>query len=42
MGGRIYSVPSRLLGHQVEVRQHADELEVLYSYRTKKKGGTKK
>ncbi len=27
---RIYSVPSRLIGHQVEVRQHADIVEVLY------------
>lgn len=30
IGGRIYSVPSRLIGHTVEVRQHADEVEVLY------------
>jgi hypothetical protein len=30
VNGRVYSVPSRLLGHEVEVRQHADVLEVLY------------
>jgi hypothetical protein len=30
VGGRVYSVPSRLIGHKVEVRQHADHLEVLY------------
>jgi len=30
IASRVYSVPSRLIGHQVEVRQHADELEVLY------------
>jgi hypothetical protein len=27
---RIYSVPSRLIGHEVEVRVHADVVEVLY------------
>lgn len=27
---RIYSVPSRLIGHQVQVRQHADVVEVYY------------
>lgn len=27
---RIYSVPSRLIGHEVEVRQHPDVLEVRY------------
>ena len=30
VASRTYSVPSRLIGHEVEVRQHADELEVLY------------
>jgi hypothetical protein len=30
VGGRIYSVPSRLIGHEVEVRQHADALDVFY------------
>lgn len=30
LGGRAYSVPSRLIGHEVEVRQYADELEVWY------------
>ena len=30
VGGRIYSVPSRLIGHTVEVRQHADVVEVLF------------
>ena len=29
--GRIYSVPSRLIGHQVEVRQHPDDIEVLFA-----------
>ncbi len=28
-GRRIYSVPSRLIGHEVEVRVHADVVEVL-------------
>lgn len=27
---RIYSVPSRLIGHQVQVRQHADVVEVFF------------
>lgn len=27
---RIYSVPSRLIGHQVHVRQHSDVVEVFY------------
>ena len=27
---RIYSLPSRLIGHTVEVRQHADVVEVFY------------
>lgn len=31
VGGRIYSVPSRLIGHDVEVRQHPDEVELLYA-----------
>jgi hypothetical protein len=30
IGDRIYSVPSRLIGHQVEARQHADIVEVLF------------
>lgn len=30
VGKRIYSVPSRLIGHLVEVRQYADVLEVRY------------
>lgn len=30
---RVYSVPSRLIGHEVEVRQHADELEVRFKGR---------
>lgn len=30
VGGRIYSVPSRLIGHEVEVRQHPDVLELFY------------
>ena len=30
VGGRTYSVPSRLIGHLVEVRQHPDVVEVLY------------
>jgi hypothetical protein len=29
VGGKMYSVPSRLIGHDVEVRQHADVVEVL-------------
>ncbi|NVB36387.1 IS21 family transposase [Pseudenhygromyxa sp. WMMC2535] len=28
--GRIYSVPSQLIGHQVEVRLHANEVELRY------------
>lgn len=28
--GRLYSVPSRLIGHTVEVHQHADCLDVFY------------
>lgn len=30
VGGRAYSVPSRLIGHTVGVRQYADVLEVYY------------
>ncbi len=30
VGGHIYSVPSRLIGHEVEARRHADTIEVLY------------
>jgi hypothetical protein len=30
----IYSVPSRLIGHEVEVRQHPDEVEMLLAGRT--------
>lgn len=30
VGGRTYSVPSRLIGHLVEIRQHPDIVEVLY------------
>jgi hypothetical protein len=30
---RAYSVPSRLIGHEVEVRQHADVVEVYYAGR---------
>ncbi len=30
VGGRTYSVPSRLIGHEVEVRQHAEQVEVFY------------
>lgn len=31
---RTYSVPSRLMGHKVEVRQHADVVEVRYAEKT--------
>jgi hypothetical protein len=31
VGSRIYSVPSRLIGHDVEVRQHPDVVEVFYA-----------
>jgi hypothetical protein len=31
VGHRIYSVPSRLIGHDVEVRLHPNEVEVLYA-----------
>jgi hypothetical protein len=34
VGGQIYSVPSRLIGHKVEVRRHPDVLEVRYSDQT--------
>ncbi|MDP2341515.1 MAG: hypothetical protein Q8O67_11175 [Deltaproteobacteria bacterium] len=30
VNGRTYSVPSRLIGHEVEARQHADVVEVLF------------
>jgi len=30
VGGRTYSVPSRLIGHEVEVRQHPDTVELYY------------
>ena len=30
VGGRAYSVPSRLIGHTVEVRQHPTMVQVLY------------
>ncbi len=30
VANRTYSVPSRLIGHMVEVRQHPNELEVYY------------
>jgi hypothetical protein len=30
VAGRLYSVPSRLIGHEVEVRQHPDVVEVYY------------
>lgn len=33
VGKRTYSVPSRLMGHTVEVRLHAHEVEVLYGGR---------
>ena len=29
VGGRVYSVPSRLIGHTVEARQHPSTVEVL-------------
>ena len=34
-GRRVYSVPSRLIGCEVEVRQHPDLVEVFYRDRTK-------
>lgn len=30
VGGRLYSVPSRLIGEEVEARQHPDVIEVYY------------
>jgi hypothetical protein len=30
VGGKTYSVPSRLIGHEVEARQHPDVVEVYY------------
>jgi hypothetical protein len=34
VGGRAYSVPSRLIGSSVEVRVHPDEIEVRYKGKT--------
>jgi hypothetical protein len=34
VGHRVYSIPSRLKGHQVEVRQYPDEVEVRYAGKT--------
>lgn len=31
VGGRLYSVPSRLIGHEVVVHQHPDVVEVYYA-----------
>ena len=33
VGGRVYSVPSRLIGHTVEARRHPSAVEVLYGGR---------
>ncbi len=33
VGGRVYSLPSRLIGHTVEARQHPSTVEVLYGGR---------
>jgi len=33
VGGRAYSVPSRLIGHEVEARQYANEVVVYYAGR---------
>ena len=33
VGGRAYSVPSRLIGHEVEARQYANEVAVYYAGR---------
>jgi hypothetical protein len=30
VGGKIYSVPSRLIGHDIEVRRHPDVVEIYY------------
>ena len=30
VGGRTYSVPSRLIGHEIEARQYHDHIDVLY------------
>ena len=30
VNGRTYSVPSRLIGHEVKIRQHPEEVEVYY------------
>lgn len=34
VNSRVYSVPSRLQGHEVEVRVHPDEVEIRYNDRT--------
>lgn len=34
VGHQTYSVPSRLIGHLVEVRRHADTIELLYRKKT--------
>jgi hypothetical protein len=34
-GHRVYSVPSRLIGCEVEIRQHSEVIEVFYGDRTK-------
>jgi len=34
VAGHIYSVPSRLIGHEVEARLHADVVEVRYATKT--------
>jgi len=34
VGKRTYSVPSRLIGHRVEIRQHPDVVEVRYRKKT--------
>jgi hypothetical protein len=34
VGGKTYSVPSRLIGHEVEVRQHPDIVEVRFRNKT--------
>jgi hypothetical protein len=31
LGERVYSVPARLIGHQLDVRQHPDIVEVLFN-----------
>jgi hypothetical protein len=34
VGGKTYSVPSRLIGHEVEIRQHPDVVEVRFRNKT--------